>query len=480
MNFADFLRVVRARWVLALSTFLAIVILALLANLLWPKSYRAKAAVMIDMKVDPVAGTSAVGLMPSAAYLATQVDILESGYVAQRVVRTLQLEQNALMREEWMSKTGGKGDLIAWLGDKIAEKLKVEEARESNVIDISYESPDPKFAAAMANAYAKAYIESTVQIRTSPARQYSDFFEERAKIARQKMETAQNKLSEAQKEKGILVTDEKLDVETAKLNDLSNQLTTLRGVVADAGSRKAQAAVSGEVAPDAMASTIVASLKSDLARLEAKLDESLERYGENHPLIVELKTSIASTRAKIRAEVNRVSGSLSAANQIGMAREAAIQKAYEEQRQRLLKLKQDRNDLQVLERDVLATQRVFDAIQSRKSQMSLEGSNGQTNVVILNTASEPLTPSSPKTTLNMVIAGVLALMLAAAVTLVMEFLDRRVRGATDLATLIELPVIGVLSTVGPQGKLASLLGKPAIRSAVTSSRSALKPYGQQG
>ncbi|WP_298014152.1 Wzz/FepE/Etk N-terminal domain-containing protein, partial [uncultured Aquabacterium sp.] len=195
MSFADFLRVLRARWILALTTLLAVVILALVGSLLWPKKYTAKAVVMVDMKMDPVAGTSTIGVMPSAAYLATQVDIIESGHVARKVVRAMNLAQNTAMREEWADATRSEGDFEAWLADKVGKNLKVAAARESNVIEIEYESADPGFSAALANAYAKAYMDSTVQFKTAPARQYSDFFEERARLARQKMEAAQAKLS---------------------------------------------------------------------------------------------------------------------------------------------------------------------------------------------------------------------------------------------------------------------------------------------
>lgn len=110
MSFADFLRVLRARWILALTTLLAVVILALVGSLLWPKKYTAKAVVMVDMKMDPVAGTSTIGVMPSAAYLATQVDIIESGHVARKVVRAMNLAQNTAMREEWADATRSEGD----------------------------------------------------------------------------------------------------------------------------------------------------------------------------------------------------------------------------------------------------------------------------------------------------------------------------------------------------------------------------------
>jgi succinoglycan biosynthesis transport protein ExoP len=450
MTFSEFLRVLRARWILAASIFLTLVTLTLVASLLWPKKYTAEAAVMIDMKVDPVAGTSAAGLMPSAAYLATQVDIIKSNFVAQKVVKSMQLDGNPAMRAEWESGTK-KGDYDAWLSAKILNNLKVESARESNVIEISYDAVDPKFAAALANGFAKAYIDSTVQFKTTPAKQYSDFFEERANLARQKLEAAQTRLADAQKEKGILVTDEKLDAETTKLNDLSAQLTALRGLVADTSSRRTQASSNGDVSPDAMANSVVSGLRSELTRLESRLDESLERYGDSHPQILELRANIASTRSKLRAEIARVGNSLGASSQISQSREASIRTAVNEQREVLLKLKQSRNELAVLEREVGAAQRVFDAIQARQSQMNLEGSNGQTNIVVLNTATEPPAPSSPKILINTILGAIVGAIAASLITLGVELSNRKVRGVSDLISLLHTPVIGYLPSPSKSG-----------------------------
>lgn len=444
MSFSDFLRVLRARWVLAASIFAALTLVALIGSLVWPKKYTAEAVLMIDLKIDPVAGTSATGVMPSAAFLATQVDIIQSRHVAQKVIASLQLADNPTFRGNW-EKQGRKGEYAAWLADNILANLEVEAARESNIIEIRYSHTDPKTSQAMANSFAKAYIDSTVQFKINPARQYSEFFEERANLARQKLEKAQVKLSEAQQTKGILVTDERLDAETVKFNDLSSQLTALRGLIADSASRSQQAARAGDVSPDAMSSTLITSLRSELSRQQAKLDEALERYGDNHPTIIETRANVASTQDKLRQETARVSRSVGASDQINQGRLSAIQAAFDAQREKLLKLKEDRNELLVIEREVAAAQRVYDAIQARQSQMSLEGSNNQNNVVVLGTATEPIKASSPKVAVNTIIGAVLGLVLAAFVIVLVELGDRTVRGTSDLVNLLNTPVIGYLS-----------------------------------
>ena len=237
-----------------------------------------------------------------------------------------------------------------------------------------------------------------------------------------------------------------------------------------ASSRRSQAAANADVSPDAMSNAVIATLKGDLAKQEALLDQSLERFGEQHPTIVELRAAIASTRAKIRAEVGRVSSSLNASSQISSSRAAAIQAAYEEQRQKVLKMKQDRNDLLVLEREVDAAQRVFDAIQARQSQMSLEGSNSQTNIVVLGQATAPVSPSSPRLALNLVLATIVGGLIALGLTMGVEFMDRKVRSATDITTLVELPVIGTLP--GPRTRASRL---PWLNGSARLPGNALKP-----
>ncbi|WP_223673088.1 hypothetical protein, partial [Proteus terrae] len=88
--------------------------------------------------------------------------------------------------------------------------------------------------------------------------------------ARENLEAAQRKLSAFQQEKGIIATDERIDVETARLNELSAQLVSLQAVTADAISRRAQTGLSS---PDAMNSAVIMGLKADLARQEARLKE---------------------------------------------------------------------------------------------------------------------------------------------------------------------------------------------------------------
>jgi len=223
MTFEQLYRILKARWILAASVFLGIITLAVVLSLALPKSYKATASVMVDLKPDPVSGMSQLATMQPANYLATQVDIIKSDHVAQRVVRILGLNNSEETRKQWQEEAKGRGSFDAWLGEVLQKGLEVEPSRDSNIIEIHYKSPNPAFATALANAFSRAYVESLVQIKVDPARRYSDFFEERAKLARDKLEKAQMRLAEAQKQSGILITDERLDAETTRLNEIDRK-----------------------------------------------------------------------------------------------------------------------------------------------------------------------------------------------------------------------------------------------------------------
>ena len=113
------------------------------------------------------------------------------------------------------------------------KKLLVEQAHDSpthssNVIDVSVKWSDPTTAAALANAFAQVAIETNIELKVAPAKQYAGWFEEHSRALRADLEAKQKRLSDFQKANGIIATDEKLDVENARLTELSTELVTIQ------------------------------------------------------------------------------------------------------------------------------------------------------------------------------------------------------------------------------------------------------------
>jgi len=442
MTFQQFLLILRARfWVIA--GILVFVFLAVLAvSLLIPKKFTATTSLVVDAKSDPIMG----GGLPSQmmpGYLATQVDIISSSRVAQRVVALTRMDQVPLIQDQWREATGGEGDIRVWLADALKKQLEVKPSRDSSVIQVSYVGTDPQFAAAIANAFAQAYMETNLELKVEPARQYAQWFNERTKGLRDDLETAQRKLSEYEQVNGIIAGDGRFDVENARLAELNSQLVMVQGQRADSRSRQSQAGAA-ESLPEVMANPLISGLKADVARLEAQKGQLLGRLGANHPEVAKVDAEIASLRQRVAAETQRVASSLGTTSRISVAREAEISAAVEEQKARVLELKAHRDQISVLQRDVENAQRAYDLVTQRLAQTSLESQTQQTNIAVLTPAVAPLEHSSPRLLLNLALAIFLGSLVGVGVALILELIDQRVRGEEDLAQLSGIPVLGVV------------------------------------
>jgi chain length determinant protein EpsF len=355
----------------------------------------------------------------------------------------LRIDQNPQLVAQWKEATDGNTPLENYYARLLRTGMAVSPARGSNIINLAYAGRDPKFATAVANAYAQAYIDLLIDLRVDPARQYSAWFDERLKKLRADLEKAQGKLSSFQREKGIVASDERVDQEMQRLNSLTSQLATIQGEKVESSSR--QKSSGSELSPDVQQNPIVVSLKGEIAKAEARLSETSSTMGKNHPVRVQLEGQIAGLKEQLDKEMRRISGGAATATRTSALKEAELMQMIEEQKKQVLALRETRDDIHVLTKDVETAQRAYESVAQRMSQLSLEAQSEQTNVRVLSPAIEPSEPSRPNIPrfIAMSLAG--GILMGVLAALGMEYIDRRVRNIADLA-IEGVPMLGV---VGP-------------------------------
>jgi succinoglycan biosynthesis transport protein ExoP len=453
MTLQQFLLILRARYKVALLALLLTVATTAVVNFLLPKQYTAVTTVLLDVKSpDQVTGLMLQGLM-TPGYMATQVDIINSDRTAKAVVKLLHMDESATIREQWQQATKGNGQLIDWLASLLQKNLDVKPSRESNVINVNYTGIDPDFAATVANAFAQAYINVNLDLRVAPARQYATFFDEQTKAARDRLEIAQKALSDYQQKNGITAADDRLDFEVAKLNETSSQLTGIQGQTTDSQSKRQNA--KADTVAEVMQSPLVNGLKSDIARLEAKLIESSVNLGKNHPQTQRTEAELAALKVQLNAETSKITSSIETTYEVGKRREQQLQSALGVQKARVLLLNKQRDELNVLRRDIESAQRTFELLSQRASQSSVESQTNQTNIAVLNPASAPTSSSKPRVFLNLLISVFLGTLLGVGLALTLELANRHVRSAQDLLEALDLPVLGSISSAAGMLKQAT-------------------------
>jgi chain length determinant protein EpsF len=449
MNLTQFLLILNARKWIILGVLALTVGVTAIVSLLLPKEYTATTSIIIDSKSkDPFTGQ----LLPSQmfpGYMATQVDIINSEQVARKVVLGLKLADAPGTREQFMKATQGKGDINQWLADVLVKKLDVQPSRESSVIAISFSGADPAFAAGMANAFAKAYLETSIELKLAPAKQTADWFDQQITQLRNNLDQAQQKLTAYQREKGIVESEERLDVETRRLSDLAGQIVAAQSAAYDASSRVRD----GKELPEVKNSPVVQNLKVQVAQGEGKLADLAKRVGVNHPDYKRLQAEVDSYRSQLATELTSATRSVGATAGAARQRVSDLAGAFERQKAKVLELKKQREEATLLARDVENAQRIYDSALQRYGQSRMEAQSTQTDLAVLNPAVPPTDPSKPRVFLNILISIFMGTLLGVGIGFLVELLDRRVRSGQDIAGL-DIPLLAEVTTRG--GCMATL------------------------
>jgi chain length determinant protein EpsF len=463
MTIKQFLLALRGRYWIFLALMAGTIAAAVIVSLVLPKTYVSTVSLFVDNPDQQTLAGQVTDARAKIGYMQTQVDLIQSQRVAHKVAENLKLHESPDAQRAF-KESGARGDIRDWIGSSLMQGLKVE-STQSSVINLSYSANDSKFAAMVADAFAKAYMDVTLALRVEPNKQAANWFDEQLKGLRDSLEQAQGRLAAFQREKGIIATDERVDVENARLAELSSQSLQATNATYDSATRLGQTRSNTpkESLPEVLANPLVQTLKGEVLRGEAKLMELSTRLGPNHPQYQQQVAENQAMRSRMNAEIARVVGGVESATAQSAAREAALKRDLAAQRARVVELRDARAQASTLQRDVDTAQRAYEAALQRSIVNRVEGGARQTNVAVLSPALEPSRPAKPNVRLNIALGVIVGILLGLGAVFLLEILDRRVRSAGDLDLgAIDAPVLGTLQTWQPSQLLGGFGGARAL------------------
>jgi len=286
-----------------------------LAAMLMPPNYKAETRILVKReRVDPV--VSSEQSVPAQGrdevteeQLNSEAALIESDDVLRRTVTTCGLQHHKSLSGRLFPRTEDQN--IAKAVDALKATLKVEPIRKSNLINISYESSDPKQAAAVLSTLSKAYIEKHLEVHRPPGQ--VKFFEQETELYRQDLDKAENQLKQFAQEQGGVAPLLARDITLQKLNDFNASLQQTRADLAathhriqdlekQAGNTPERLTTQVKESDDA---SVLQQLKSALLTLELKRTELLTKYQPTYRLVQEVDKQIEDTRASIASEESK-------------------------------------------------------------------------------------------------------------------------------------------------------------------------------
>ena len=454
MNATLFFSTLRARFGIFSATLVVTVVVATVLSVLWPKSYRATTSLVVDTRNEQSLSESlsaAANVRERLGYMQTQVDILTSPKVALRVVNDLHLADSPKTREQFAKRNETYGSIENWLADILRRGVEVN-TTQSSVLEVNYVGDNPDSAAAIANGFAKAYMDTMLELRVLPTRQAAEWFDEQLKTLRGDLERSQAKVTAYQREHGIVSADERLDVEQQRLTELSTQVLDaeqrtlmLRGREQEIRDAVAHGA-SVEQIPGAESSEQVMRMRMELLAGQSKLEMLATQYGERYPEYRRQLAENVNRERALAAELRKAADRATSLRQESERRQSELRAALDAQRSRLLELRTGRDELGVLVGNTDTAQRAYDTAMQRFVVSQVESRASQANVSLLNAATAPPSAYRPQVLLNIMLSIFVGTLLGVTFAVIRELTDRHVRTISDLDVGYDIPQLGVLST----------------------------------
>lgn len=480
MSFTQFLRILRGRRKWVVLSILVGGALAFGLTALTPQQYTAHASLMVTIPSGNGGANAPVPVQLYGGYVATQLDLMTSQQVALRALKGLGAEDGGKERQRLEaalsspvssiigpvraavsrllhgSSAGQSGsnvdaaDLL--LADRLRRGLRTKNGNNSSVITVSFTSADPNISRDVVNAFVHAYLGTTLALNVGSARNSATWFNSQTKKLAQDLQNAQTDLSNYQQKHDIVATDDRLDTQMARLQELSSQLTAAQTKTYDLQSKQQEihrflrgGGASG-LMPDVLASPMVQSLREKIAEQQSAIIDLRGKVGPNHPDYKSAVAELASLKRHLREEIRTVGRSISASLAAAKQREHALASAVAQQKRRVLSLRQGRDHLDVLKAKVKNAQDVYDEAMKSMSQARMASNSNNTDVSLVSAAVAPPRPSGPSMPANLFVGLTVGLIIGIGVALSLELQDRRVRCKEDLRDGLGIPVLAVIET----------------------------------
>lgn len=325
--------------------------------------------------------------------------------------------------------------------DAFVERLQVYQVPGSRVIGISFTSKDPKLAAAIPNAMANVYLSTQSGAKLDSNSEATRWLEPEIEGLRQKVSEAEKKVAEYRTSHGLLQTNGTTTFPAQQLNDISAELTRVRGDKANAEARAQavrNALSSGEAfdtLPDIMSSQAIQRLKGTESGLQSQISDLQTSLLNNHPRLKSLRAQLSDIRTQIRQETQKILASIENESKVADLRANELERQSDTAQANSARAGEDEVGLNALEREANAQRQLLETylVRYREAASRADSNSSPADARIVSVAVEPVDPYFPKVVPIVVVAAVATLIISAIVIMLSELFSGRALRPTDAA-----------------------------------------------
>jgi polysaccharide biosynthesis transport protein len=487
----DYLLILRKHQWLILTFLLTVVTVVTIASFKMKPIYEAAARVEVDKESSqntlPFQDENSYDeFVDMDNYLETQTKILESETLAFQTIKSLDLARNpefgggpgALAFGPAGAGSRRPAILSAFLGG-----LSVKRVPNSRLIEVRYETGDPQLAAQIVNAHLQNFIEQNFRSKYDATTQASNWLSSELEELRIKVEKSEDARLAYERQNQIWQIDEKQDITTQKLADLSKAVTDAQNGLAEkeAQYRMAQ---SGNVdaLPAARDNTVIQELIKKKTETDASYADALNQYGPNYPKVQRLAAQQQEAADDLAKAQKTMVESIEEEYNTARNRVEILQTALDKQKAEANDLAEKLVQYHILQHDAEANKQLYDGLLQKLKEATISVGLRSSNIRVVDPALAPTTPSRPQKARNILMAILVGLVGGIGLAIFREYLDNTVKSPDDIESLTGLPSLAVVpalpGVVGGHSRRLAWPSRDPIPQAGTGPRVELLSYLQ--
>jgi len=335
------------------------------------------------------------------------------------------------------------------------KKLKVSPLKGSQVINIAFESVDPKLAAQITNVHADKYITGQLDAKFEATQKATAWLNEQLAGLRTKVETSEKAVEVFRNQHGLTQGKDQAGLVGEQLSEINSQLIIAKAAKAEAAARLAQVTqlLKGgegsdiESANEVISSALIQGLKQQEAELARKVSEMAVEFGAKHPKLIRANAEILDLRNKIKSEITKIAAGLKNELNIASTRESSLESSLSASASKSGANRKEEVQLRALEREANANKVLFETFLNRFKETSSTQGMEEADARVISAAEIPVDPSYPKKTMLMMLIGMLAVGAGSAVIFIIEMLHSGFRTPEEIEHYLGLSTIALLPTM---------------------------------
>ena len=332
---------------------------------------------------------------------------------------------------------------------------------DSHLVDVYFQSTDPKFAASAANALVDEYVSQNLEVKLQSTQHMLEWLHTELTAQQQRVEDSERGLAEYRDRENAMSLDDKNNIVLSRLNALNDALLKARTARIEQEAVYSQVKAvpdlaSADAIPIVSANPQIQTLKLRLADLQRQKAQLSERYGDRHPEMVKVNASLVDAQRQLELETDKTLQAVKNDYDRAVLEERTLSANLEQAKVDVQDLSRKSVAYNVMEREARSNRTVYEALLQREKELRVSSNSRSNNVRVIDHAEIPTSPVSAGSRRTWLMALLIGLTAALGVAIGLDYMNDTIKTPEDVNQYLKMPFLGLVPTV--RGNKHPLLG----------------------